>query len=103
MRRKWFLVERVSTRENPADLNTKPLSRERREFLMKKIGLVNANFNTDETYGNGNNTKMEAMVRAITAMLMTSNLQGCSATSWVRPMLVETFHGHGLLGGLWQR
>ena len=63
MRRKLFLVERVSTRENPAGLNTKPLSRERREFLMKKNGLVSANFNTDETYGNGNNTKMKAMVR----------------------------------------
>ena len=40
MRRQWFEVFRISTKENPADLNTKALSRERREFLMKRIDLV---------------------------------------------------------------
>ena len=40
MRKQWFAVDRISTKDNPADLNTKALSRERREFLMKRIGLV---------------------------------------------------------------
>ena len=79
MRRKWFLVERVSTRENPADLNTKPLSRERREFLMRKIGLKSRTFNEENMHGNGN--KLKAVVRAISAMLMAGQLQGCESTS----------------------
>ena len=79
MRRKWFLVERVSTHENPADLNTKPLSRERREFLMKKIGLMSETFN-DETNANGNGRqKFKQIVRAITALMMSGGLQGCDA------------------------
>lgn len=74
MRRKWFLVERVSTHENPVDLNTKPLSRERREFLMKKIGLVSETFN-DETNVNGNGRqKFKQIVRAIPALMMSGNL-----------------------------
>jgi hypothetical protein len=49
MRRQWFEVFRISTKENPADLNTKALSRERREFLMKRIGLVSEVFGGDES------------------------------------------------------
>ena len=90
MRRKLFLVERVSTKENPADLNTKPLSRERREYLMKKIGLVSETFNDDGMHGN-NNVKLKHVVRAISAVLMAGQLQGCTSTSlpssmWSSPL-----------------
>lgn len=82
MRKKWFLVERVSTRENSSNLNTKLPSRERREFLMKKIGLVSGNFNIEENNSGDRNNKVKAVVRAITPVLMANNLQGCGATSW---------------------
>ena len=39
MRKPWFKVARISAQNNPADLNTKSLSRERREFLEQLIGL----------------------------------------------------------------
>jgi hypothetical protein len=48
MMRQWFEVFKISTKESPADLNTKALSRERREFLMKRIGLVSEVFGEDE-------------------------------------------------------
>ena len=66
MRRKWFLVERASTRENPADLNTKPLSQDRREYLMRKIGLMSETFNEEGMHGyKSNNIKLKHVVRAI--------------------------------------
>jgi hypothetical protein len=45
-------VDRISTKENPADLNRKALSKERREFWMKRIGLKSQNFeeNDDVVY-----------------------------------------------------
>ena len=45
-------MDRISTKENPADLNTKVLSKERREFLMKRVGLKSQNFeeNDDVVY-----------------------------------------------------
>ena len=55
MRRKWVLVERVSTRENLVDFNTKPLSRERREYLMRNVGLMSETFNEEGMHGHGNN------------------------------------------------
>ena len=79
MRLKWFLVERISTKENPADLNTKPLSRERREYLMRKIGLVSDSFETEG--GHMSNGNVKQMVRLITSMLMAGSLQGCEVTS----------------------
>ena len=76
MKRKWFLVERVSTLENPADLKAKPFSRERCEFLMKKIGLTSRTFNEENMHGGGNkNTKLKHVMRAIIAMLMAGKLQ----------------------------
>ena len=44
MRRQWFEAFRISTKEGPADLNPKALSRDRREFLMKRIDLVSEVF-----------------------------------------------------------
>lgn len=44
MRKQWFYIDRISTKENPADLSTKVLSKERREFLMKRIGLQSGTF-----------------------------------------------------------
>ena len=83
MRRRWFLVERISTKENPADLNTKPLSRERREYLMKKIGLCSETFEEKTN----NMPKMKQMVRLVSMMLMTGNLQGCNGEPmWMNPM-----------------
>ena len=84
MRKRWFLVERISTKENPADLNTKPLSRERREYLMKKIGLCSETFEEKPN----NATKVKQVVRLVTAMLMAGYLQGCDGDSmwWTRSM-----------------
>ena len=93
MRKRWFLVERISTKENPADLNTKPLSRERREYLMKKIGLMSETFNEENYAGGG--VKVKQIVRLVVAMMTTGNLQGCDGpawtwnttwTSWMNPM-----------------
>jgi hypothetical protein len=82
MRRQWFEVLRVSTRENPADLNTKALARERREFLMKRIGLVSEVFGEDEEIPYQG--KKKQLVRLLVNMIMASNLQGCeeSVFSW---------------------
>ena len=44
MRKQWFKVARISTQNNPADLNTKSLSRERRESLEQLIGLHSNTF-----------------------------------------------------------
>eukprot|EP00435_Cladocopium_sp_Y103_P026788 s4238_g6.t1 len=74
MRKKWFLVERIGTRENPAGLNTKPLSRERREYLQKKIGPCSSTFPEEE------NEKIKQIVRLVTAMVMSGSLQGCDST-----------------------
>jgi hypothetical protein len=84
MRKKWFLVERISTKENPADLNTKPLSRERREYLMKKIGLMSETFNEENFVGGA---KVKQIVRVVTAMMMAGNLQGCEGTTWMTSSL----------------
>ena len=67
MRRKWFLVERVSTRENPADFNTKPLSRERREYLMRRIGLMSETLNEE--------TCMDVEATASSSMLRVQSVQ----------------------------
>ena len=76
-------MERISTKEKPADLNTKPLSRERREYFMKRIGLCS------ETFEEKTNSmpKMKQMVRLVSMMLMTGNLQGCDGEPmWMNPM-----------------
>ena len=56
---------------------------------MKKIGLVSGSFNNEETNSGDRSNKMKAVVRAITAMLMANNAQGCSATSWTSSTLVN--------------
>ena len=75
MRRLWFHIDRISTKENPADLNTKPLSKERREFLMKRIGLQSSNFEMDENIPQNNRKKQ--LVKLLVNMVMANNLQGC--------------------------
>ena len=88
MRKQWFFVDRISTKENPADLNTKPLSKERREFLMVRLGLQSSNFNGDEIGGPFQGKKRQ-LVKLLVNMVMASNLQGCgthdsdgNSTSW---------------------
>ena len=87
MRKRWFTVERVSTKENPADLNTKPLSRERREYLMKKIGLCSETF--EDKPNNMANVKVKQIVRMVVAMVTAGNLQGCDGgtISWTSSMV----------------
>ena len=76
MRKQWFYyISRISTKENPADLNTKALSKESREYLMKRIGLQSSNFDMEENtpyYG-----KKKQLVKLLVNMIMASNLQGC--------------------------
>eukprot|EP00435_Cladocopium_sp_Y103_P061561 s356_g23.t1 len=83
MRRNWFAVDRISTKENPADLNTKPLSRERREFLMRRIGLVSEVFE-DEGEVPEHGKRKKKLVNMLVNMIMASSLQGCDfgTTSW---------------------
>jgi hypothetical protein len=88
MRKQWFFVDRISTKENPADLNTKPLSKERREFLMVRLGLQSSNFNSEEM-GVSFQGKKRQLVKLLVNMVMASNLQGCgthdsdgNSTSW---------------------
>jgi hypothetical protein len=80
MRRQWFEVFRISTKENPADLNTKALSRERREFLMKRIGLVSEVFGGDEEIPYQGQKRQ--LVKLLVNMIMASNLQGCGEELW---------------------
>jgi hypothetical protein len=88
MRKQWFYVDRKSTKENPADLNTKALSKERREFLMKRSGLKNQNFEeNDDVVCSG---KKKQLVKLLVNMIVASNLQGCEeaqagvrTTSWI--------------------
>lgn len=74
VRRKWFSMARIATKENPADLNTKALSRERCEFLMKRIGMVSDTFVGEEDVI----PKKKQIARMIANLLLTGNLQGCT-------------------------
>ena len=93
MRLKWFLVERMSAKENPADLNTKSVVawRERREYLMRKMALLSDSFESEGAQMS--NGKVKQMVRLITWMLVAGNLQGCDVTSsltspsWLNPIM----------------
>ena len=79
MRRLWFGVARISTKENPADLSTKHISKERREFVMKRIGLVSNTFEGEgEIPLQGNKHKL---VKLLVTMVMGSGLQGFITTS----------------------
>jgi hypothetical protein len=84
MMRQWFEVFKISTKESPADLNTKALSRERREFLMKRIGLVSEVFGEDEEVPYQGRKKK--LVKLLVNMIMASNLQGCGeeTLAWTR-------------------
>ena len=78
MRKGWFEISRTATKENVADLNTKILSAERRNYLMKKIGFLfplwqDPNHH-EEPYGQAR--MVQNVVRAVMAVMMT-NLQGC--------------------------
>ena len=76
MRRQWFAVDRISTKENPADLNTKALSRERRAFLMKRIGLVCEQFGEEEEEVVPYQGKKRQLVKMLLNMIMATNLTG---------------------------
>ena len=75
MRRQWFVVDKFSTKENPADLNTKALSKERREFLIKRVGLVCERFEDDEEVPYQG--KKRQLVKMLVNMIMATNLRGC--------------------------
>ena len=70
MRRGWFKIGRIATRDNPADLNTKALSKERREYLCKMIGLSSASF--------GGDFHQHVNIRRIVQLMVTAGLlKGC--------------------------
>ena len=75
MRRQWFVVDKFSTKENPVDLNTKALSKERREFLIKRVGLVCERFEDDEEVPYQG--KKRQLVKMLVNMIMATNLRGC--------------------------
>ena len=81
MRRQWFLVDRISTKENPADLNAKALSRERREFLMRGIGLVCEEFGEEEEEVPYQGKKRQ-LVKLLVNMIMATNLTGCDGETF---------------------
>ena len=68
MRKQWFKVARISAQNNPADLNTKSLSRERREFLEQLIGLHSNTFK-EQT--------MPSVRRVIHLLAAAGFLKGC--------------------------
>ena len=69
MRRGWFKIGRIPTKENPADLNTKALSKERREYLAQLIGLCSESFQPLST----------PSVQRIVQMLVAAGwLKGCA-------------------------
>ena len=68
MRKPWFKVARISAQNNPADLNTKSLSRERREFLEQLIGLRSNTFR-EQT--------MPSVRRIIHLLAAAGFLKGC--------------------------
>jgi hypothetical protein len=75
MQKQWFYIDRISPKENPADLNTKALSKERREYLMKRIGLQSSNFEMEENAPYQG--KKKQLVKLLVNMIMSSNhLQG---------------------------
>ena len=44
MRRQWFMVNRFSAKENPANLNTKALSKKRKNLIKRiKLSINNVN------------------------------------------------------------
>ena len=98
MRKRWFYIDRIATKENPADLNTKALAKERREFLMRRVGLQSETFAADgEEVQHG---RKKQLVKALVNLLMASNLQGCEfgdhgsrtfSWSWTIAMLVIIF------------
>ena len=61
-------------------MNTKPLSRERREYLLKKIGMISETFKEENNNG-GNNVKVKQIVRMVVGMMTAGNLQGCDGTT----------------------
>ena len=69
MRRGWYRITRIATKDNPADLNTKSLSRERREYLSKLIGLWSSSFKEEV---------MPTVQRIIHLLLTAGLLKGCS-------------------------
>ena len=79
LRRNWFCVDRIATKENPADLNTKALSKERRTFLMRRIGLECDVFEDEGEFLPGQSRKKQ-LVKLLVNMVLASNLQGCSTT-----------------------
>ena len=103
VRRSWFSIHRISTQENVADLNTKCLSAERRKYLMVKMGYTTESWQEDDeqVQDNGQNRVMKQMVRAITALMAATSLQGCgvlyagedgtttssSSTRWMSSMM----------------
>ena len=69
----WFALKRIATKFNPSDLNTKSLSRERREMLCKLIGMESECFQAAVSYAEN------AAVRRVAKVLIatTMSLQGC--------------------------
>ncbi|CAK8995861.1 Retrovirus-related Pol polyprotein from transposon TNT 1-94 [Includes: Protease [Durusdinium trenchii] len=70
MRRGWYRIGRIATKDNPADLNTKSLSRERREYLSKLIGLWSSSFKEEV---------MPKVQRIIQVLLTAGLLKGCNS------------------------
>ena len=69
MRRGWYKIGRIPTKENPADLNTKALSRERREHLARLIGLHSDSFQP---------TSIPGVHRIVQMLTVAGLLKGCS-------------------------
>ena len=69
MRRSWYRIGRIATKDTPADLNTKSLSRERREYLSKLIGLWSSSFKEEV---------MPRVQRIMHVLLAAGLLKGCN-------------------------
>ena len=73
VRKSWFALKRIATKFNPSDLNTKSLSRERREMLCRLIGMESECFQAAVNYAE--NAAVRRVAKVLIAMAMS--LPGC--------------------------
>ena len=103
LRQKVFSIHKVPTRINPADLNTKKLSCERRNFLATLAGLFPQAFSVQEDMETLNIRRAQRVVttKLVQAMqvLAVTLLQGCCPVTGDGLRGVRALHGEAPVQG----
>ena len=81
VRQQLVFISKVGTKNNPADLNTKPLSHNRRQYLMSLLGMANGveKVEVPDEYVVRNIYGAKAMKRALLVLVGLQGLQGGQA------------------------